>query len=104
MIFNSIVFFCFFTIFFFLYWFIFNKSAKLQNIILLIGSYVFYGWWNWNLVTLLVCYSLVNYLLALYIDKSQQQSVKSILKNAATIIGIGLLFYFKYTNFFIESF
>jgi len=104
MIFNSIIFVGFYAVFFVLYWFVFNKSLKFQNLLLLAGSYGFYGWWNWHFIPLLIGYSLFNYLLGFYINKAPQQLVKNILKNAATIIGIGLLFYFKYTNFFIESF
>jgi len=102
--FNSIPFVCFFIVFFFLYWLVFNRSLKLQNLFILLGSYVFYGWWDWRFLVLLVSYSLLNYLLGYYIYKATAQKTKIILKNIGVLVGLGTLFYFKYTNFFIASF
>jgi len=103
MIFNSLPFFIFFTIFFFLYWFVFNKNLKLQNYLLLIGSYIFYSWWDWRLLPLLIGYTSINYLLGYYIDKATRHQTKRFLVFLGTFTGIGLLFYFKYANFFITS-
>ena len=104
MIFNSISFVVFFVIFFIFYWFVFNKNLRLQNLLILIGSYVFYGWWDWRFLSLLIGYSLVNFLLGFYIYKAKEHYTKKFLAFMGVFVGIGLLSYFKYTNFFITSF
>ncbi len=48
MLFNSLEFLIFFPCFFVLYWFFFNKKIKHQNLLILIGSYFFYGWWDFR--------------------------------------------------------
>lgn len=104
MIFYSSTFVVFFTIFFSLYWFVFNKNLRLQNLLILFGSYVFYGWWDYRFLTLIIAYSLLNYVLGNYIYKATTQKTKTLLKNIGVIAGLGILFYFKYTDFFISSF
>jgi alginate O-acetyltransferase complex protein AlgI len=104
MLFNSVTFAVFFIAFFLSYWFIFNKVLRLQNLLILLGSYVFYGCWNWHFLSLLIGYSLINFVLGFYIDKAEEQKTKKLLVFIGVFVGLGLLFYFKYTNFFITSF
>ncbi len=52
MLFNSIEFAIFLPIVFLLYWFVFQKNLKLQNLFIVVVSYIFYGWWDWRFVTL----------------------------------------------------
>ncbi len=104
MVFNSNVFVGFFITFFFLYWFVFNRSLKLQNLLVLAGSYFFYGWWDWHFLLWLITYSLLNYLLGFYIYKSKSQKIKNVLLYMGVFLGVGALLYFKYVNFFITSF
>jgi D-alanyl-lipoteichoic acid acyltransferase DltB (MBOAT superfamily) len=54
MLFNSITFAVFLLIVFILYWFVFNRSLRLQNLFILIASYVFYSWWDWRFLLLIV--------------------------------------------------
>lgn len=102
MIFNSLLFVSFFCFFFFLYWLIFNKSKNQQNILLLIGSYVFYGWADWRLLTIIIGSSIINYFLGIQIEKNSK--FKKIFLYLGLIQGVGGLVYFKYFNFFITSF
>jgi len=53
MIFNSIDFAIFLPIIFVLYWFVLNKNLRVQNALLLVASYVFYGWWDWRFLFLI---------------------------------------------------
>lgn len=62
MLFNSIEFLIFLPIVFVLYWFITNKSLKIQNSLLLVASYVFYGWWDWRFLFLIAFSSCVDFL------------------------------------------
>ena len=61
MLFNSIEFLIFMPIVFILYWFVTNKNLKIQNGLLLIASYVFYGWWDWRFLFLIAFSSFVDY-------------------------------------------
>lgn len=102
MVFNSLVFLFFFTSFYLLYWFVFNKNFKQQNMILLIGSYFFYGWADWRFLSFLILISVFYYLLGIYLEKSIKY--KKHLLYFGLIFGIGILGFFKYYNFFISSF
>lgn len=104
MLFNSQPFAAFFIVVFCLYWFVFSRSYNLQNILLLISSYVFYCFWDWRFLSLLIGVSLINYLLGYYIGVAGKQKTKNILLNIGVFVSLGLLVYFKYVNFFIGSF
>ncbi|MCW3116065.1 MAG: hypothetical protein JWM28_147, partial [Chitinophagaceae bacterium] len=104
MIFNSIPFIIFFVVFFCLYWYAFRRNLKLQNLLILAGSYFFYAWWDWRLLFLLIGSSLMCFLLGLYMDRTDDPRKKNRLMYAGVWISVALLVYFKYTNFFIQSF
>lgn len=104
MLFTSITFAIFFLIVFFLYWFVFNRSVKIQNIFLLVSSYIFYGWWDWRFLFLLLFISLSNYLIGIGIKKDGQKQNRKLLFITALVINTGTLVLFKYFNFFIDSF
>ncbi len=104
MIFNSLSFLVFFFIVFFCYWFLLKNNLKLQNIFLLICSYVFYGWWDWRFLSLLIGSSLIDYAIGLQMGKSTDKSKRKKLLLISLISNLGTLFFFKYYNFFIESF
>jgi alginate O-acetyltransferase complex protein AlgI len=101
MVFTSPTFFIFFVSFFIFYWFVFGKNVKYQNIILLLGSYIFYGWADWRFLFLIVAISVLNFYLAIYIEKSKKY--KRLLLFIGMLQGIGGLFIFKYYNFLIIS-
>lgn len=104
MIFTSITFLVFFTVFFLLYWFVFDKNLKLQNLLILLSSYFFYAWWNWRFLSILIGASFLNFILGIYIGKAKIPKYKKILLLIGLIQGIGMLVLFKYYNFFISSF
>ncbi len=104
MLFNSIPFTFFLTIVFVLYWFLTNKSTKYQNVLLLIASYFFYGWWDWRFLCLLIALSVANYFIGIQIENDQEKRRSRVWFAAALIINLGILVVFKYYNFFIDSF
>jgi D-alanyl-lipoteichoic acid acyltransferase DltB (MBOAT superfamily) len=104
MLFNSLEYFLFLPIVFFLYWFVFKKDFKLQNLLILISSYVFYGWWDWRFLSLIAISSGLNYILALKIDHSNNQRTRKLLLAASIIANFVILGFFKYFNLFIDSF
>ena len=89
--------------FFIAYWFICNRNLKLQNGLLLVGSYVFYAWADWRFLFFLIVVSALNYFLGIAIEKQSSDKIKKLLVYIALIQGIGCLLFFKYYNFFIGS-
>jgi alginate O-acetyltransferase complex protein AlgI len=104
MLFNSFEFALFLPIVFVLYWFVFNKSLRFQNLLIVVASFVFYGWWDWRFLSLLTLSSLVDYLVGLGFLKLSKTGERKILLAISIIVNLGLLGFFKYYNFFIESF
>ena len=103
MIFNSFPFLIFFTAFFFAYW-LCSSNLKLQNALLLAGSYFFYAWADWRFLSYMVAISLFNFMLGIYIARSPSEKIRKWLLNLGLFQGIGALAFFKYYNFFIGSF
>jgi len=103
MLFNSIEYLVFLPIIFFLYWFIFNKNLQFQNTLLLISSYLFYGWWDWRFLSLIMFSTIVDYFVGLQIDNTKKLNHRKILLITSIIFNLTILGYFKYCNFFIDS-
>ena len=105
MVFNSLTFFVFFVIFFNAYWFL-NKytGVKLRNLFTLVASYFFYGWWDYRFLALIFISSVSDYILGLKIYNSNEHKLKKIFLVTSIIINLGILGFFKYYNFFIDSF
>lgn len=104
MLFNSIDFFVFLIIVFFSYWFLVKKNLKLQNLLILIASYVFYGWWDWRFLSLIVFSSFIDYFVGNALKKEEKESYRKMLLILSIFVNLGLLLVFKYYNFFIDSF
>lgn len=105
MAFNSSAFLFFFVIVFIVYYFFIQQKTKLQNLFLMISSFVFYGIISWKALFLLLFSIIITYCIGVGINKYNQTDVKkaSFLTTLGVCFGIGLLIYFKYANFFIES-
>lgn len=104
MLFNSLEFAIFLPIVFLSYWFLFRGRLVVQNILLLISSYIFYGWWDWRFLTLIVASTLVDYLLGLRMVHSQSDNIRKRLLLVSIVFNLSILGFFKYYNFFVESF
>lgn len=104
MLFNSIEFAVFLPIVFFLYWFVFRNRLRLQNFFILVVSYVFYGWWDWRFLSLIVFSSFIDYFVGLALKKEERQTKRKLLLLSSILVNIGFLGFFKYFNFFTESF
>lgn len=103
MLFNSIDFFFFLPMVFVLYWFVFGNSARSQNILILISSYVFYSWWDYRFLSLIVFSTVVDYTLGLRIHNEKKDGLRKLFLFYSIFINLGILGFFKYYNFFIES-
>lgn len=104
MLFNSLDFAIFLPIVFALYWFVFKKHLGSQNVLLLLASYVFYGWWDYRFLTLIAFSTLVDFTVGTYLAKTTQRLHRKLLLWVSIVVNLGLLGFFKYSNFFIESF
>jgi D-alanyl-lipoteichoic acid acyltransferase DltB (MBOAT superfamily) len=104
MLFNSFEFLVFLPIVFLLYWFVF-KPLKIQNLFILVASYVFYGWWDWRFLFLIALTSFFSFISGVLIEKYEGKRIWQKYVSAANIIlNLGILGVFKYYNFFAENF
>ena len=103
MLFNSIEFLLFLPAVFVLYWFVVQKNLKIQNLLLLLASYVFYGWWDWRFLSLIAFSSIVDYVCGIQIDKHDKRSKQRIYLIISMLVNLGFLGFFKYFNFFTDS-
>jgi len=104
MLFNSIDFAIFLPIVFVLYWFVFKKNMKLQNALIVVSSYVFYGWWDYRFLALIMFSTFIDYTVGQQLRKTKHQSKRKSLLWFSVLVNIGLLGFFKYYNFFIDNF
>jgi D-alanyl-lipoteichoic acid acyltransferase DltB (MBOAT superfamily) len=104
MLFNSIDFAIFLPIVFLLYWFVTNKNLKLQNLLIVVASYVFYGWWDWRFLSLIVFSTVVDYTVGRSLRNEEKQFKRKILLWTSILVNLGFLGFFKYYNFFLDNF
>ena len=105
MLFNSIDFAVFLPIVFVLYWFVFKGSLRIQNLLIVTASYVFYGWWDWRFLSLIIISTIVDYLVGQKLRNSElKQSKRKVLLWTSIIVNLSFLGFFKYYNFFLENF
>ncbi len=104
MVFTSIDFAYFLPIVFFLYWFVFNRNLGIQNLFLIVASYIFYGWWDWRFLFLIAFSSMVDFLVGIGLSKTCDPFRRKLLLLTSIIVNIGFLGFFKYFNFFAQNF
>ena len=103
MLFNSIEFLLFLPTVFILYWFVFNNNLKHQNLLILLSSYVFYGWWDYRFLSLIFLSTIVDYFIGLNISKQDSKKKQKFLLWGSVLFNLSVLGFFKYYNFFIDS-
>lgn len=103
MLFNSIEFLLFLPTVFVLYWFVFNKNLKHQNLLILFSSYVFYGWWDYRFLSLIFLSTIVDYIIGLNIPKQDSEKKQKLLLWCSVLFNLSVLGFFKYYNFFVDS-
>lgn len=104
MLFNSIDFAIFLPIVFILYWFVTNKHLKVQNLLLVIASLIFYGWWDWRFLFLLLFTCTSDFYISKTLKRTDDQKKRKLLLSISIIVDLGILGFFKYFNFFQENF
>ena len=104
MLFNSIDFAVFLPIVFGLYWFVTNNNLKLQNFLIVVASYLFYGWWDWRFLSLILFSTLVDYSIGRLLQREDGKTRRQILLWVSILVNLGFLGFFKYYNFFLDNF
>ena len=103
MLFNSFAFGFFLLFSGLLYWLVFNRKKQLRNIFLLVASYFFYGSWDWRFLFLIIAVTATDFIFGKLIHDNESDRKRKMLLTCALVINLGLLFFFKYFNFFITS-
>jgi len=104
MLFNSIDFAIFLPIILILYWFVANKNLKLQNLLIVAASYLFYGWWDYRFLSLILFSTIVDYSVGIGLLKQENITKRKILLWTSILVNLGFLGFFKYYNFFLDNF
>lgn len=102
--FNSIYFLTFLIIVFLIHWGLFSKNNQRQNIFLFCSSLFFYAGWDYRFLSLILFSTVIDYFVGIEIYKNTHKGKKKALLTLSLISNLGLLFVFKYFNFFIDSF
>lgn len=103
MLFNSFEFLIFLPIVFLLYWFVFKK-LKIQNILVVTVSYLFYGWWDWRFLILIAFTTLCSYASGILLERHEgHRYIQRWISAANIVLNLTILCLFKYFNFFSEN-
>lgn len=102
--FNSFTFVLFLITVFAVYWMIPSGKLRIRHIFLIIASYVFYGWWDWRFLILLFISCLIDFLVAIGMDKSNSKKRRKFLIGISLVVQLGILCTYKYFDFFTDSF
>jgi D-alanyl-lipoteichoic acid acyltransferase DltB (MBOAT superfamily) len=100
-LFDTPVYFVFLALAVLIYW---RLGFRSQNRFLLIASYFFYGWWDWRFLVLMIASTTIDYWLARKIADSPDEKHRRWMFTASIVMNFGVLGFFKYFNFFIDSF
>lgn len=101
MIFNSLVFWVFFAAVYGLYRALPHRG---QNVLLLVSSYFFYGWWDWRFLSLIFISTVVDYWAGLAMERAgENERRRRIALWVSVATNLGILAFFKYFNFFADS-
>ena len=104
MILSSIEYFLFLPVVFLLFWLFFSKSKTTQNVFVLFASLFFYGLWDWRFLGLLLLTTISTFVSGVLLEKNDVPSRRKLVLWVTLILNLGILFFFKYYNFFILAF
>ena len=111
MLFNSFEFLIFLPIVFLLYWFVFDYAMRgckrqllWQNLLIVVASYIFYGWWDWRFLILIAITTVLSFLSGIGIEKAPTQRGKKAVMIANVVVNLGILGVYKYYDFFATQF
>lgn len=103
MLFNSIKYVCFLPVVLLIYFLIPAKANKYRNLFLLIASYFFYMCWIPQYAILIFISTISTYITSLMLDKFEKKNYRMLCLIINLILNFGILFTFKYYNFFVDN-
>jgi D-alanyl-lipoteichoic acid acyltransferase DltB (MBOAT superfamily) len=103
MLFNSFEFVLFLPCVFAAYWAL-SRRLRLQNLLVVAASYLFYGWWDWRFLSLIAFTSAWSYCVGLVELRRWESRPSKTLLVLSLLVNLGILGYFKYCGFFVDSF
>lgn len=104
MTFQSLEYLFFLPVVFLLYWTVCCKNRTLQNGLIVVSSLVFYGWWDWRFLGLLLITVLSTFFAGWCLGKTDNRQRRKTLLVGTIVLNVGILFYYKYFNFFVQAF
>jgi len=104
MLFNTLDFAIFLPIVFILYWFVTKRNLKVQNLLIVIASYFFYGWWSKRFLVLILFSTVLDYFVGRFLSNSNEKFKRKLMLVLSLVVNLGFLGYFKYYNFFLDNF
>ena len=79
-------------------------GKKVRNYVLLLASLFFYAWGGVDYLKILIASIIINYIFGLLIDKvSDNTRLKKVILTIGVVLNLGILFYYKYYDFFVEN-
>ncbi|RMH56596.1 MAG: MBOAT family protein [Candidatus Hydrogenedentota bacterium] len=103
MLFNSFDFAIFLPIVFAVYWML-RKNLRLQNAFIVAASYIFYGWWDWRFLSLILLSTLIDYCAGRALSRTENPATRKKILLCSLVGNLGILGFFKYFNFFLDTF
>jgi len=82
---------------------VFSRSLKGQNALLLVASYIFYGWWDWRFLSLIMLSTGVDFAMGRWLASTENERRRKMALAVSVAVNLGLLGYFKYAGFFIDT-
>jgi len=105
-LFNSTAFFVFFAVVYAAY-LLLQRRLRLQNALLLVASYLFYGYWDWRFLSLIAISTLVDFVIGRALGRTDERAVggqrRRLLLAISVVVNLAILGFFKYFNFFASS-
>ena len=101
MVFTTLTFALFLIIVFTMYWTLRRQSWR--NLLIVIASYIFYGWWDWRFCMLMLGTSLMDFFIGLAMGKAKSQPARRLLLLLSLLGNLGCLGFVKYFNIFAET-
>ena len=103
MTFQSLEYLVFLPVVFILYWTVCRSSRTLQNGLIVAASLVFYGWWDWRFLGLLLLTAFSTFFSGWWMGKTEKREQSKRILIGTIVLNIGILFFFKYYNFFVQA-
>ena len=104
MTFQSIEYLIFLMVVFLLYWTVCCRSKTLQNGLIVASSLIFYSWWDWRFLGLLLLTAFTTFFAGLWMGKTEDRCTRKMISVGTIVLNLGILFFFKYFNFFVQTF